>query len=303
MLDKLGEQRAVVRRAAGRRNCAHGGGVHHQRRAGRPEHDPHRHLRLALPALARGTSTRPVCRSAASLLEYAAGQLSSIEINGSPFLPATAVELGEVAGRGARRLRLRREGRTFHHAHEAAARRRERGGELLRLRHPRAGPKLGDLRQLPATFAYDEQVLTDFCALLPRTTAEAAELARRHDDRLTGDRLWTGQVSADRPIRHALEPRHPSFAAEGAVAQLLRGRRQPGGGRAAGPKWPRFEQATGPLVYVRLHGDTSSTPAATPTQHSTTGPRSCGGGRPMGETPTSTSTTTSRDTPRTTRES
>jgi uncharacterized protein YecE (DUF72 family) len=110
------------------------------------------------------------------------------------------------------------------------------------------------LWQLPATFAYDQQVLSDFFALLPRTTTEAAELATRHDEKVSGEKLWTGEV-VDRPLTYALEPRHMSFASEEALAQLGECEVALVVADSAG-KWPRFEQAVGPLVYVRLHGDT-----------------------------------------------
>ena len=42
----------------------------------------------------------------------------------------------------------------------------------------------------------------DFFAMLPRTTTAAAELARRHDDKMTGDKLWSGTVE-ERPLRYA----------------------------------------------------------------------------------------------------
>ncbi len=117
------------------------------------------------------------------------------------------------------------------------------------------GGKLGPiLWQLPATFLYDEQVLTDFCALLPRTTSEAAELAEHHDDKVTGDKLWSGEVE-DRPIHYALEPRHEGFAADEAVAHLAACGWSLVVADSAGT-WPRFERAVGPVVYVRLHGDT-----------------------------------------------
>ena len=116
------------------------------------------------------------------------------------------------------------------------------------------GPKLGPiLWQLPATFPYDESVLTDFCALLPRTTTEAARLATKHDDKVSGDKLWSGEVE-ERPIHHALEPRHLSFAADEALAHLDSCDLALVVADSAG-KWPRFEQAVGPIVYARLHGD------------------------------------------------
>ena len=116
------------------------------------------------------------------------------------------------------------------------------------------GDKLGPiLWQLPATFPYDKRVLEEFCSLLPRTTTEAARLASRHDDRLSGDKLWSGGV-VERPIHYALEPRHMSFAAEAAVAHLDECELALVVADSA-DKWPRFEQAVGPILYARLHGD------------------------------------------------
>src|SRR6195952_2475614 len=116
------------------------------------------------------------------------------------------------------------------------------------------GPKLGPiLWQLPANFAWDAGVVRDFFALLPRTTTQAAALAERHDDKVSGDKLWSGQVE-ERPIHYALEPRHLSFAADEAGAPLEKGELALVVADSAG-KWPRFEQAVGPIVYARLHGD------------------------------------------------
>src|SRR5690606_32927327 len=74
------------------------------------------------------------------------------------------------------------------------------------------GPKLGPiLWQLPPTLGFDPDRLARFFDLLPRTTTAAAELARRHDDKVPEDRSHT-VTDADRPVRHALEVRHASFA-------------------------------------------------------------------------------------------
>ena len=116
------------------------------------------------------------------------------------------------------------------------------------------GPKLGPiLWQLPATFAWDRDVVRDFFAMLPRTTTEAAALAQRHDDKVTGDKLWSGEVE-ERPLHYALEPRHRGFESDEALAVLEDCDVALVVADSAG-KFPRFEQAVGPLVYVRLHGD------------------------------------------------
>ena len=116
------------------------------------------------------------------------------------------------------------------------------------------GARLGPvLWQLPASLPFDPAVLEAFLARLPRSTAAAAALAERHDERLDG-RAWT-TTDADRPLRHALEVRHPGFVdprftaltREYGVAVVV--------ADTAG-RWPLLLEPTAELVYVRLHGDT-----------------------------------------------
>lgn len=114
------------------------------------------------------------------------------------------------------------------------------------------GAKLGPmLWQLPSTMEFDAGTLEAFLALLPRTTGEAAALARKHDTRLDG-RAWT-TTDDDRPIEHVLEPRHASFGTD-AATDLLR-RHGVGLVQSYGAaRWPMFEAVTARTVYVRLHG-------------------------------------------------
>jgi uncharacterized protein YecE (DUF72 family) len=100
---------------------------------------------------------------------------------------------------------------------------------------------------------YDEGRVAAFLELLPRTTTEAAALAARHDARLEG-RAWT-TTDAERPLRHALEVRHASWAAAGPVALLRRHGVALVVADTAG-KWPLLQEVTADHVYVRLHGDT-----------------------------------------------
>ena len=108
--------------------------------------------------------------------------------------------------------------------------------------------------QLPARLAFDESRLSEFFALLPRTTEAAAALGRDHDDKLSEGRvLTTPLVSA--PITHVLEPRHESFHSSKARDLL----RENGIGMVISDSagtWPTFDVVTSDLVYVRLHGDT-----------------------------------------------
>lgn len=115
------------------------------------------------------------------------------------------------------------------------------------------GAKLGPfLWQLPPTLGFDAARLAAFFARLPRSTGEAAWLARRHDERMKGRSLVSADI--DLPIRHALEVRHSSFKTpefagllrENAVAVVV--------ADTAG-RWPMLRDVTADFVYVRLHGD------------------------------------------------
>jgi uncharacterized protein YecE (DUF72 family) len=115
------------------------------------------------------------------------------------------------------------------------------------------GNKLGPiLWQLPPTLQFDAERLTTFFDLLPRTTRAASNLAKRHDEKLKGD-AYT-KPGTNRPIRHALEVRHPSFVTKEAVKLLKQHDIALVVADTAG-KWPFAEEVTSDHVYVRLHGD------------------------------------------------
>jgi uncharacterized protein YecE (DUF72 family) len=115
----------------------------------------------------------------------------------------------------------------------------------------RLNEKLGPLLwQLPPSFRFDPQRLTAFFDLLPRTTVDAARLARAHDGKLKV-RAWL-KTDADRPIRHALEIRHDSFRDPDFI-KLLRKHRI-ALVVADTVDWPLLLDATADFVYVRLHG-------------------------------------------------
>ncbi|MGH3535600.1 MAG: DUF72 domain-containing protein, partial [Pseudonocardiaceae bacterium] len=116
------------------------------------------------------------------------------------------------------------------------------------------GAKLGPvLWQLPPTVAFDADRLDSFLRLLPRSTAEAAALAQRHDQRLEG-RAWTS-ADMDRPVRHALEVRHPSHRGP-ALIELLHAHGVALVVADTANTWLYLEDLTAEFVYLRLHGDT-----------------------------------------------
>jgi uncharacterized protein YecE (DUF72 family) len=117
------------------------------------------------------------------------------------------------------------------------------------------GPKLGPvLWQLPPGLRFDESTLDAFLAQLPRTTYQAAELARGHDARLEGEGRTFTTPDAERLVRHVLEVRDESFR-DPAFLRLLSER---GVGLVVADtagRWPLLLDVTSDLVYVRLHGD------------------------------------------------
>ena len=116
------------------------------------------------------------------------------------------------------------------------------------------GRKLGPvLWQLPPQMAFDAERVEEFIARLPRDTAAALELARRHDDRVARTGTWLVETPRRR-LRHAIEVRHPSFGDPGFIALL----RRKGIGLVVADtahRWPLLEDITADFVYVRLHGD------------------------------------------------
>jgi uncharacterized protein YecE (DUF72 family) len=115
------------------------------------------------------------------------------------------------------------------------------------------GPKLGPLLwQLPPNLGFDPERIIPFLERLPRTTSAAAELAKGHDERLEGRALT--EADADRPLRHAVEVRHASFATAEFVGLL----RSAGVGLVVADtakRFPFLDDVTADFVYVRLHGD------------------------------------------------
>lgn len=114
------------------------------------------------------------------------------------------------------------------------------------------GPALGPvLWQLPPRMRFDADRVARFLELLPSTTTAAARAATGHDERLDGRALV--ETDADRPLRHAVEPRHPSFR-DPAFTALLREHGVALVQSDSAGTWPVFDEVTADLVYLRLHG-------------------------------------------------
>ncbi|MDI3309757.1 MAG: DUF72 domain-containing protein [Acetobacteraceae bacterium] len=114
------------------------------------------------------------------------------------------------------------------------------------------GDRLGPiLWQLPASFRFDPERTEAWLAFLPRDTEAAARLARQHDPSRLAGRAFC-EPGPLRPLRHALEVRHPSFVRADFVEMLRRHGVALVCSDTVG--WPRLMDVTAGFVYCRLHG-------------------------------------------------
>lgn len=183
-------------------------------------------------------------------LEYASRRFAAIEVNGSFYSllkPATYRDWHERTPPG---FRLAVKGSRFITHNKKLGEVETPLANFFASGPPALDEKLGPiLWQLPETFAFDEERARAFLELLPGDVEEAAELAERHDERV--EEAWSSP-GANHRIRHAIEPRHPSWfdpafvriAREAGVAIAF----------ADSGDWPSTEELTAGFVYLRLHG-------------------------------------------------
>lgn len=114
------------------------------------------------------------------------------------------------------------------------------------------GEKLGPiLWQLPPSLKFDSVRLKEFFDVLPRTHAQAAQLAKGHSAWMEG-RTAFGK-SDDVRLHHVLEFRHPSFKTLEFIELLRTYSVAPCVADSAG-QYPAIEDLCADFVYVRLHG-------------------------------------------------
>ncbi|GAA4839069.1 DUF72 domain-containing protein [Actinomycetospora corticicola] len=185
-------------------------------------------------------------------LEHLATRLDAAEINGTFYslqrastFRRWAAETGEDFRFAVKGSRYITHMKRLHDVEEALGRFLASGPLALR---EKLGPVLW---QLPPATRWDAELIGGFLAGLPRTTVAAAERARPYADRV---RDPCTEVDVDRPLRHALEVRHPSFR-DPAVVRTLRDLDVSLVVSDGAGEFPRFDDVTADPVYVRLHGD------------------------------------------------
>ncbi len=183
-------------------------------------------------------------------LEYLSGRLDTAEVNGTFYSLQRASSFRTWAAATPEDFRFAVKGSRYLTHMRKLRDVEEPLGRFLASGLLALGEKLGPiLWQLPPNLGWDAERVEGFLRLLPRSTAEAAALAAAHTDRVPDPCTVTDE---DRPIRHALEPRHASFATPELVA-LLRAH-DVALVVSDGAGIPRFDEVTTDLVYVRLHG-------------------------------------------------
>ena len=115
------------------------------------------------------------------------------------------------------------------------------------------GPKLGTiLWQLPPSLEFEPYLLERFLEQLPHTTTEAVSLATERSARMSGKEYL--ETDSDRPVRHALEVRHSTFSSPDFPKLLAQYNVAAVYGDSAG-KWPVIDEVTTDFRYARLHAD------------------------------------------------
>ena len=187
-------------------------------------------------------------------LEYASERMNSIEINGTFYSLQTPSSFEKWAAATPDDFQFAIKGSKYI-THQK---------KLTDIRVPLAnffaqgllklGKKVGPiLWQFPPWYRFNRERLTDFLDLLPRTTAEAAELAT--ENTINGPNDSFIDLIEDVPLRYAFEPRHKSFFSEEMVLLLREYNAALAFADTAG-KFPYAEDLTSDLIYIRLHGST-----------------------------------------------
>ena len=101
-------------------------------------------------------------------------------------------------------------------------------------------------------FRFDAARMAAFLAGLPRDSAAALALAKRHDERMRGRSYLT--IDPTRPLRHAIDIRHRSFECKEFV-ELFREQGVALVVADTAGSWPYLEDVTTDFLYLRLHGD------------------------------------------------
>jgi uncharacterized protein YecE (DUF72 family) len=164
-------------------------------------------------------------------LEYLATRLNSVELNGSFYSLQKPESYDRWRAQTPPGFRFAVKGGRYITHMVGPDRLRAGIDRFLESGVTRLGDRLGPiLWQFPRRRRFEPEHLENFCAALPRDYEGTA-------------------------LRHAIEPRHESFA-DPRCAEILRAHDIALVASDGAGEWPVFTDATAGLVYVRLHGPT-----------------------------------------------
>jgi uncharacterized protein YecE (DUF72 family) len=186
-------------------------------------------------------------------LEYLADRLSTVEINGSFYSLRRPSSYRSWYDRTPGSFLFAVKGHRFVTHHQRLRDAAVPLANFLASGVLELGDKLGPLLwQFPPTLRFDPALVADFLAVLPSDTTAAADLARLHATMVPTEGI---SGVGHRPLRHAVEVRHPSFRSE-RFYDLLRERGVALVTADTAGRWPCLAERTAGFAYVRLHGDT-----------------------------------------------
>ncbi|MEJ2871283.1 DUF72 domain-containing protein [Actinomycetospora sp. OC33-EN08] len=186
-------------------------------------------------------------------LEYLATRLDAAEVNGTFYSLQRASSFRRWAAETGEDFRFAVKGSRYITHMKKLRGVEEALGRFLASGPLALGEKLGPiLWQLPPNLGWDAARIGEFLAALPRSTGRAAALAAPYAERVPDPCVV---ADADRPLRHALEVRHPSFR-DPDVVRLLRDQDVSLVVSDGAGEFPMLDDVTADPVYVRLHGDT-----------------------------------------------
>ncbi|HTL11908.1 MAG TPA: DUF72 domain-containing protein [Bdellovibrionota bacterium] len=186
-------------------------------------------------------------------LEYAAGKVTSIEVNGTFYSLQKPESFQSWADQVPEDFCFAVKAPQFM-------------THVLRLKEPaeplanflasglfKLGPKLGPiLWQLPPNVILKDDRFEKFFKMLPHDSKAAAKVAKGHGKKVAGRACL--EPGGDYPVRHAFEFRHPSFNHPDFLAQMKEYGVCAVIG-ADGEKSAGIQEPTTDFVYVRLHGE------------------------------------------------
>lgn len=185
-------------------------------------------------------------------LEFVGERLNSIEINGTFYSLQSPNSFRKWAAETPESLIFALKGSKFI-THQK---------KLVEVRGPLAnffasgplllGRTLGPiLWQFAPWFRFDREVIEQFLLLLPKTTADAAELAQ--ENTIKDPAKASTELVADIELKYAFEPRHETFFT-GEFEDLLRQYHAAFAISDTAGKFDSGSEPTADHVYIRLHG-------------------------------------------------